>query len=109
MPTLVHHNQVGYIKNRNITYNIRALADILECTKRQNRAGMLVCIEFDSLEWNFLHVVLEKILAPSLSDGLTYCILVYQAVWLTMGIQPGILRWKEECVRVTHYRHTYLH
>lgn len=48
-------------------------------------------------------------MAPSLSDGLTYCILVYQAVWLTMGIQLGILRWKEECVRVTHYRHTWRH
>ncbi len=64
MPTLVHHNQVGYIQNRNITDNIRALADILECTKRQNRAGILLCIDFekafDSLEWNFLHGVLEK-------------------------------------------------
>ena len=65
LPTLIHHDQVGYIKDRNIVDNIRAIEDIIEYTKVEDIEGILMCIDFekafDSLEWNFLHAVLQKL------------------------------------------------
>lgn len=62
---LIHHNQVGYVKNRNIQDNIRAIADVLEYTKRANKQGILLCIDFekafDSLEWGFMNAILDKL------------------------------------------------
>lgn len=64
IPKLVNHNQVGYVRGRNITENIRTIEDILEYTKKHNKEGLLICIDFqkafDSLEWEFLNAVLEK-------------------------------------------------
>lgn len=64
IPKLVNHNQVGYVRGRNITENIRTIKDILEYTKKHNKEGLLICISFqkafDYLEWEFLNAVLEK-------------------------------------------------
>ena len=61
---LTHHNQAGYVQDRNILENIRAITDIIEYTKRTNKPGILLCIDFekafDSLEWNFMYEVLDK-------------------------------------------------
>lgn len=64
LPTLIHHNQVGYVQGRNILDNIRTIDDILKYTKAANIPGILLCIDFkkafDSLSWKFVEAVLKK-------------------------------------------------
>lgn len=64
LPQLVHHNQVGYIKNRNIAENIRAIEDLLFQTDNLNIPGILICVDFrkafDSIDWTFLELTLRK-------------------------------------------------
>ena len=63
LPTIIHHNQTGYVKNRNISDSIKSILDILEYTKRKQLSGMLLCLDFqkafDSLEWNFMFKALK--------------------------------------------------
>ena len=64
MDKLVGSQQTAYIKNRFIGENIRTVLDILEYTEKQNIPGLMLCLDFqkafDSLEWNFMHSVLDK-------------------------------------------------
>jgi exonuclease III len=61
---LIHPNQVGYVKNRNITDNIRAVIDLMEYLKTDSLPGILINIDFekafDSVDWTFLESVLCK-------------------------------------------------
>jgi len=61
--TIVHADQVGYVKGRNIGDNIRTLLDILDITKHKSDPGMLVMIDFekafDTVSWKFLHQTLQ--------------------------------------------------
>ena len=71
LPNLVHHNQVGYIRNRNIAENIRALEDLLYQTDVLNIPGIIICVDFkkafDSIDWSFLELTLQKFnFGPSL-------------------------------------------
>jgi len=56
LPKLVHPDQTGFIKGRNIGENIRLINDMMEQTKILNILGILVSIDFrkalDSLEWS---------------------------------------------------------
>ena len=64
LPKLIHPNQVGYVKNRNITDNIRTIIDLMEYLKADNLPGILINIDFekafDSVDWTFLKLVLSK-------------------------------------------------
>ena len=57
LPKLIHHNQVGFIKGRNISENLRAISDILDYTKDFEMPGFLISIDFhkafNSLEHQF--------------------------------------------------------
>ena len=52
------------IKNRFIGHNIRLIQDIIHISKNLNKPGVLMFLDFkkafDSLEWSFLHRVIEK-------------------------------------------------
>ena len=60
---IIHPDQSGYIKNRNIVDNLRLLIDIPTYCKRQKISGILFSIDFekafDSLNFSFLIRVLE--------------------------------------------------
>ena len=64
LPSIIHENQTGFVKGRYIGDNIRALLDIMEITKNKNLPGILLGVDlekaFDSVDWKFLHAVLEK-------------------------------------------------
>ncbi len=64
LPRLIHKNQVGYVKKRNIQENVRTLLDIMHYTKEKEIPGLLICVDFqkafDSVSWNFLNLVLKK-------------------------------------------------
>jgi hypothetical protein len=64
MTTLIHPDQVAYIKDRYIGCNIRNLIDLYEYVEKLNIPGALISIDFqkafDSVEHNFLFAVLQK-------------------------------------------------
>ena len=64
MPNVINFDQSGYIKNIFIGCNIRLIQDLINFTDKYNREGALLFIDFkkafDSLEWKFLHKVIEK-------------------------------------------------
>jgi len=64
VPSIIHHNQTGFIKDRYIGETVRYIFDIMDYTVDENIPGLLIFIDFqkafDSLEWNFLFRCLES-------------------------------------------------
>ena len=64
LPNLINRNQVGYVKGRTITENIRLISDIMFFTKECNLPGILINVDFskafDSVNWLFLYETLKK-------------------------------------------------
>ena len=64
LPKLVHPDQTGSIKGRDIGENIRLINDMREQMKIQNVPGILISIDFrkafDSLEWSCIQNSLQK-------------------------------------------------
>ena len=65
LPHVINSDQTGYIKGRYIGENVRLISDIISYTATQNLPGLPVFLDFekafDSIEWNFLFKVLEKL------------------------------------------------
>lgn len=63
LPSIIHHNQTGYIKDRFIGETVRSIFDIMDFTLDENISGLMIFIDFhkafDSLEWDFLYKCLE--------------------------------------------------
>ena len=64
LPSIIHYNQTGYVKDRFIGEAIRSIFDIMDFTAKENIPGLLLFIDFqkafDSVEWEFLIENLEK-------------------------------------------------
>ena len=64
LPMLIHENQQGFMKNRNIGENIRLIYDTLVYTKEKNIQGLLLSIDFykafDCVSWSFIQKALSK-------------------------------------------------
>ena len=62
---MINADQTGYIKGRYIGENVRLISDIISYTAAKNLPGLAVFIDFekafDSIEWNFLLKVLDKL------------------------------------------------
>ena len=60
---LIHIDQSGFVKGRNIAESVRTIQDIIDYTKYKNIPGLLLFLDFekafDSLEWNFLFSALK--------------------------------------------------
>ena len=58
IPSIIHNDQVGYIKNRIISENIHTLLDTIELTNNKLDPGLLTFIDFekafDTISWKFL-------------------------------------------------------
>ena len=63
LPSTIHHNQTGYIKDRYLGETIRSIFDIMDFTLNENISGLMIFIDFhkafDSLEWDYLCKCLE--------------------------------------------------
>ena len=63
LPSIIHHNQTGYIKDRYIGETIRSIFDIMDFTLNENISGLMIFIDFHkafhSLEWDYLYKCLE--------------------------------------------------
>ena len=65
LPSIIHCNQTGYVKDRFIGEAIRFIFDIIDLTAKENIPGFLLFIDFqktfDSVEWEFLIESLKKL------------------------------------------------
>ena len=65
LPSIIHYNQTGYVKDRFIGEAMRSIFDIMDFTAKENIPGLLLFIDFqkafDSVEWEFLIEGLKKI------------------------------------------------
>ena len=61
---IVSTDQNGNIKNRFIGFSIRQIQDIIDYAEESNLEGVLLFLDyqkaFDSIEWNFMNLALEK-------------------------------------------------
>ena len=61
---LIHTDQNGYIKGRNIAYNIRLIQDVIDYFENDNMEGAILFLDFqkafDTVNHEFLFTVLEK-------------------------------------------------
>ena len=61
---VVSTDQNGYIKNRFIGLSIRQIQDIIDYAEENNLEGAVLFLDyqkaFDSIEWNFMNMTLEK-------------------------------------------------
>jgi len=64
LPKLIHHNQSGFVKDRNIVEAIRTTIDTISYTAKHNIPGLLLFLDFekafDTVEVDFMIQVLEK-------------------------------------------------
>ena len=58
LPSIIHHNQTGYVKDRYIGETVRSILNIMEFTDKENIPDILIFIDFkkafDTLEWQYL-------------------------------------------------------
>lgn len=61
---IISTDQAGYVRKRFIGQNIRLVQDVLKHADKYNKNGILLFLDFekafDSLEWNFMMLSLEK-------------------------------------------------
>ena len=46
LPSIIHHNQTGFIKDRYIGETVRSIFDIMELTVEENIPGLMIFIDF---------------------------------------------------------------
>ena len=63
LPSLINEDQTGFKANRNIGDNIRLTYDLISYLYRENKPGLLLCLDFkkafDSVDWKFMFKVLH--------------------------------------------------
>ena len=64
LPTLISHDQAGYVKGRYIGNNIRAIEDLILYAEKENVNSIICFLDFqkafDSVEWECIYRVLKK-------------------------------------------------
>ena len=65
LPEIIHFNQNAFVKGRTIFHAIRTIEDVIEHTKKNDLAGILVAIDFekafDTLNFNYLIRILHEL------------------------------------------------
>ena len=59
LPSVINSDQTGFLKNRFIGENIRLLNSIISYTDIEKLPGLLLFIDFDTLEWTFVEKSLK--------------------------------------------------
>ena len=58
LPSLINEDQTGFMANRYIGDNIRLIYDLISYLYRENKPGLLLCLDFekafDSVDWKFV-------------------------------------------------------
>ena len=77
LPEIIHCNRNAFVKGRTIFDAIRTIEDVIEHTKQNGLAGILVAIEkaFDTLNFNYLIRILHEF-----NFGYACCIIMLRVV-----------------------------
>ena len=58
LPSIIDHDQTGFLKGRSVSENIRLIEGMLRYTETENTPGLLLFVDFekafDTLEWSFI-------------------------------------------------------
>jgi len=108
---VINADQTGYIKGRYIGENVRLISDIISYTAAKNLPGLAVFLDFekafDSIEWNFLFKVLDKLnFGPDFKLEIGYKLSIATSLAVSQTtVMPLIFSiWSEVSDRVAHYQ-----
>ena len=107
LPLVINADQAGYIKGWYISENVRLISDIISYTAAKNLPGLAVFLDFgkafDSIEWNFLFKVLDKLnFGPDFRYKLSIATSLAVSQTTVMPLIFSI--WSEVSDRVAHYQ-----
>lgn len=64
LPTIIHEDQKGFIKNRQMAHNIRRLFGIIHSSHSRSYSEILISLDaenaFDRVEWDYLFSALSR-------------------------------------------------
>jgi len=90
LPSDIHYNQTGFVKDRYTGETIRSTFDTVEFTDKENVPGLMIFIDFqkpfDSVEWDFIVGCLEAFnFGPDFIQWIktSYCL------FLERGVRQG--------------------
>jgi hypothetical protein len=105
LPSVIHPDQVAYLKGRYIGQNIRTIIDIMRYTKEMDMEGIIAFLDFekafDSIDWRIIDEALEKFnIGPNfrkwvkcvyknISSCVTNCGFSSQNFQITRGVRQG--------------------
>jgi hypothetical protein len=79
LDNIIHDDQKGFMSGRFIGENIRLLNDIIFESQKQNKAGMLLLIDFekafDTVSWEYINKILDSF---NFGDSIQECIQLFQ-------------------------------
>ena len=91
LPSIIHHNQSGFVKDRFIGETVRSIFEIMAFFLKENIPGLTIFIDFHkafySLEWNFLFSCLEAFGFGPEFILWVYCTTILKVVLSTMVSQ----------------------
>ena len=68
LPSLVHTDQKGFVRNRYIGDNVFELYSLITQAKQDDESGILMQLDiekvFDSVSWHYLEQVMEMLFLP---------------------------------------------
>ena len=84
LPHIIHTDQNGFVKGRNIHYNIRLIQDIIDYSENFEVEGNLLFLDFakafDTVEWDYMFSHSTNLaLNIHLNNGLKLCIQIQNA------------------------------
>jgi hypothetical protein len=105
LPSVIHPDQVAYLKGRYIGQNIRTIIDIMDYTKQNNLQGIIAFLDFekafDSINWQVIDEALEafniginmrkwvKIVYKNISSCVTNCGYSSEFFSISRGVRQG--------------------
>jgi hypothetical protein len=105
LPSVIHPDQVAYLKGRYIGQNIRTIIDIMDYTNEQKLEGIVAFLDFekafDSIDWRVIDESLEsfnigpvfrkwvKIVYKDISSCVTNCGFSSEYFNITRGVRQG--------------------
>jgi hypothetical protein len=64
LPNIIHSDQKGFVKGRNISEAIRLIQDIIDYSDSENLEGAIICLDqqkaFDRVEWDWIDACLDR-------------------------------------------------
>ena len=64
LPSIIHSDQKGYIKGRNINESNRLIQDLIDYTEIEEKEGIIIFLDqtkaFDRVEWDWVKLCLKK-------------------------------------------------